>query len=233
MGLQTVSSEDRYWILLKKNVFVPEGARCCSEHTVNRRITSDAIDRIAPISVQYKEFDSNDVQLLINTWQMFFQQQKRFDFDDDRSMTDDDYKCLTSLSKEQFDDIIDQVSSSNIRHSSNRSIRTAIAVLLCKLRLGLSNRLLGILFQLPDKRTVARSIESARKVLMNHFVPNNVGFNHVTRYEIIRHHTSSLARQLFTDDKPETAVIVVDGTYLYIQVNKTYFSSLFYFSSFK
>ena len=108
-GLQTVSSEDRYWILLKKNMFVSEGSRCCPEHTTNRRLASDAIDRIVPLSVQYKEFDSNDVQVKISTWQMFFQEQKRFDFDDDRSMRDDEYMCLMSLSKEQFDDLIDQV----------------------------------------------------------------------------------------------------------------------------
>ena len=226
-GLQTVSSEDRYWILLKKNIFVPEGSRCCPEHTANRRLTSDAIDRIAPSSVQYKEFDSNDVQLMINTWQMFFQQQKRFDFDDDRSMADDEYKCLTSLSKEQFSDLIDHVSSSDMRHSSNRSVRTAVAILLCKLRLGLSNRLLGILFQIPNKRTVARSIESARKVLMDRFVPYNVGFNHVSRNEIIRQHTSSLAQKLFADDQPDSAILVVDGTYLYIQVKRNWSCFIF------
>ena len=210
---------------------MPEGARCCPEHTVNRRLTSDAIDRIAPLSVQYKEFDSNNVQVMIDTWQMFFQEQKRFNFDDDRSMTDDEYKCLTSLSKEQFNDLIDQIPSSDIRHSSNRSIRTAIAILLCKLRLGLSNHLLGILFQMPNKRIVARSIESARKVLMNSFVPYNVGFNHISRNEIIHQHTSSVARKLFADDEPETAIVVVDGTYLYIQVKKNCSCCRSYFSS--
>ena len=67
---------------------------------------------------------------------------------------------------------------------------------------------------------MARSIESARKVLINGFVPNNVGFNHVSRNEIIRQHTSSLAQKLFSDDEPDTAILVADGTYVYVQVNK-------------
>ena len=207
-------------ILLEKNIFIPEGARCCPGHTINRRLSCDAIDRIAPSSVRYKEFGSNDVQLIINTCQMYFQQQKRFNFDDEHSMTDDVSKTFTSLSKEQFNDLINHISYSDIRNSSNRSVRTAITILLCKLRLGLSNQLLAILFQLPNKRTVARSIESARRVLMANFVPNNVGFGHVSRNEIIHQRTSSIAQKRFCDDNPDTAIVVADGTYLYIQVNK-------------
>lgn len=219
-GLQNVSSEDRYLVLLKKNIFIPEGARCCPQHTVDRRLTSDAIDRIAPLTVQYKQFNSSDVQLIINTWQMFFQQQRRFNFDDDRSLSENEYRRLTSLSKDQFDDLIRQTSSFDIRNSTCRSIRTAVAILLCKLRLGLSNELLAIIFQLPNRRAVARSIESARRALMNTFVWKNVGFNHVGRDEIIHQHTSSIARKLLCDDDQETAIVVVDGTYLYIQVRR-------------
>ena len=90
-GLQTVSSEDRYFVLLKKNISIPEDARCCPQQSVDRRLTFDAINRIKPLTVQYTELNSNDVQLIINTWQMFFRQQRRFDFDDDRSLTDDEY----------------------------------------------------------------------------------------------------------------------------------------------
>lgn len=219
-----MSSEDRYHVLLMKNIFIPEGARCCPEHTINRRLTSDAMDRISPSTIQYKQFNSTDFQLMISNWQMIFQKQRRFDFDNDRSLTENEYKTMTSLSKEQFDDLINQISNSDIRHSSNRSIRTAVAILLCKLRLGLSNGVLAILFQLPNRRTIARSIESARRALMNSFVSNNVGFDHVNREEIIRQHTSSIAQKLMCDDDPDTAILVVDGTYLYIQVSENLLS---------
>lgn len=222
-GLQTVSSEDRHFVLLKKNVFIPPGARCCPKHMVDRLLTSDAIDRIKPLTIQYKEFDSNDVQLIFNKWQMFFQQLRRFNFDDQRSLTDTEYRRLTSLSKDQFDDLMDQISTDDIRNSSCRSIRTAIAILLCKLRLGLSNELLAIFFQLPNRRAVARSIESARRALLNTFFQTNVGFNHVSRDQIIRHHTSSIARKLLCEDDQETAIVVADGTYLYIQARKVHF----------
>ena len=169
-GLQSLSSEDRYFILLKKNVFIPDGARCCPGHIENNQLTTDAIDRIAPLSIQSKKFDSNDVLLLISQCQMLFEQQRRFDFDNYRSLSDEEYKILTGLSKVQFDDLSSQISISSIRHSTNQSVRTALAILLCKLRLGLSNNLLAILFQQPDKRAISRCLESARTALMNTFV---------------------------------------------------------------
>ena len=99
----------------------------------------EAIDTIAPSSIQYKKVTSSDIQLLINKWQIIFEKQKRLDFDNPQSLSDDEYKTLTSLSKVQFDDLISRIITSDIRNTSNRSIRTAVAIMLCKLRLGLSN----------------------------------------------------------------------------------------------
>lgn len=208
---------------------IPTGARCCPQHTIDRRLTSDAIDRITRSAIHSKAFNSSDVQLIISQWQLFFRRQRRFDFDDERSLDEHEYRSLTSLSKNQFDDLIQQISSYDIRNSSYRSIRTSIALLLCKLRLGLSNELLAILFQLPNKRTVARAIKSTRSALMNLFVPKNVGFEHVSRDEIIHRHTSSIARKLLCDD--DTDIIVADGSYLYIQVRRIY-SQVYSFSIF-
>ena len=217
----TVSSEDRYLVLLNKNVFIPEGARCCSDHMTNQRFKSKAIDKIAPCFVQMKKLNAGDIQLLLSKWQMLYQDKKRLDFDNSHSMSDNEYRVLTSLSKSQFDDLIGQISPARIRNSSNRSIRTAVGILLCKLRLGLSNQLLAILFELPDKKTVSRTIESARTALISEFVPFNVGFNHISRREIIDQHTTTIAKQLMCDNDNDTAVLVIDSTYIYIQVKNS------------
>ena len=183
----------------------------------------EAVDTLAPSLIEYKKFTSNDIQLLINKWQIIFEKQKRLDFENSISLSDDEYKTLTSLSKVQFDDLISRIVTSNIRNTSNRSIRTAVAIMLCKLRLGLSNSILAILFQLPNKRAISRAIESARAALMQNFVPDNLGFNHVTRREIIDEHTSAISRELMCDAESDRAILVADGTYIYIQVNKYHF----------
>lgn len=46
----------------------------------------------------------------------------RLDFDDPKSMTDDDYVTLTGLRKSDFDDILTYVSSADVRPSRSRSI---------------------------------------------------------------------------------------------------------------
>jgi hypothetical protein len=189
---------------------------------INGRLTMAAIEKVAPSLIQYKKFTSSGVQLLITKWQMMFEKQKRLDFDNAQSLTDDEYKIFTSLSKSQFDDLISQIFKSDIRNSTNRSIRTAIAILLCKLRLGLSNSMLAILFQLPDKKAISRALDSARGALMSDFVPHNLGFNHITRQEIIDQHTSTIAQQLMCDGKSNKAITVIDSTYIYIQVDTHY-----------
>ena len=105
---------------------------------------------------------------------------------------------------------------------------------LCKRRLGLSNSLLTIMFELPEKRVVSPTINSARQTLMESFVPCNLSFNHITRQEIIDLHITTIARGLMCDGAEDTAVVVVDGTHIYIQVRKypyALFSIIFFLVS--
>ncbi|XP_061173716.1 uncharacterized protein LOC133182559 [Saccostrea echinata] len=86
-----------------------------------------------------------------------------------------------------------------------------------KLRSALSNKMLAVLFGMT-KFQVLRAIVSARTALMRDFVPYNLGFRHITRDEVIQYHTRDLARNLLTDDiTSNPAILVLDGTYVYIQ----------------
>jgi hypothetical protein len=75
------------------------------------------------------------------------------------------------------------------------------------------------MFDLPSKRAVSSVINSARQALMDSFVPQNLGFGHVTRQEIINLRTTPVARDLMCDGGEDTAILVIDGTYIYIQVS--------------
>ncbi|CAF1549851.1 unnamed protein product [Didymodactylos carnosus] len=90
---------------------------------------------------------------------------------------------LTSLNKAQFYNLTKEIVVSPIRNTSIRSIRTAVACLLCKLWLDLSNTVLGLLFELPDKQAVSRVIESARKALLESFVSDHLEFSHINTEE--------------------------------------------------
>ena len=89
---------------------------------------------------------------MISQRQILFEQQKRFDFDDSRALSNEAYRTLTCSFKTQFDQLVSQVFQSGIRNSINRCIRTAVAILVCTPRFALWNTLLAMLFQLLDTR---------------------------------------------------------------------------------
>ncbi|CAF2052214.1 unnamed protein product [Rotaria magnacalcarata] len=230
-----IATTNHQLVKLQLNATSSSNTKCCvcrenlCDHAV--KITSqdrdfiffsEAVDQIKPFSIRYQELSSPDVQLLLNKAQTLFENgKKRFSFDDPRDLNDDEYCLLTSLSRDNFNDFVQIVSSSNIRPSCNRSIRTAVGIYLCKLRLGISNRLLACMFQIADKRTVSRVINSARQAIVKSFVPDNLGFGHVTREDVIGRHTTTIARELMCGgDSTDTAIIIIDGTYLYIQKSR-------------
>ncbi|CAF2204267.1 unnamed protein product [Rotaria magnacalcarata] len=178
-----MSSEDRDLVLLKKNILIPEGARCCPSHITDRRLTIAAINYLSPSTIQ----------------------REHLDFDDPLLLSDDDYNALISLSKDQFNDLISHISKYDIRNSSNRFIPTVIALLLSKLRMELSNKLLATLFQLPDAKTVARTLKSGHNALMNTFVSYNLGLDHIARQKIIDQHTSTITRELMCNGERDKA----------------------------
>lgn len=51
---------------------------------------------------------------------------------------------------------------------------------------------------------------------METFVPNNVGFQHISREDVINKHTRPLAESFFGGTGTQ-AILVLDSTYIYIQ----------------
>ena len=178
-----------------------------------------------PLSIRYQEWNSSEIETLLGKFRTLFNGRKRFDFDDPWNLSDDICSTLTSLSTGEFNQLVEIVSSSSdARNSYQRSIRMASGIYLCKLRLGLPNRLLSIMFDVPDKRTISRIINSARQALKVSFTSFNLVFAHVTRQHIIDRHTTTIAQQLMCDGGKDTAILVLDGTYVYIQVSRYLFT---------
>lgn len=97
-----------------------------------------------------------------------------------------------------------------------RSIRVALAVFLAKMRLGISNAVLASIFCLKNKRVVAQIIHDVSKALLNDFVGNNLGLGHIDRVSVLRDHQTSVSTKLMTE-RDNQLIIVMDGTYLFIQ----------------
>ncbi|CAF4189825.1 unnamed protein product [Rotaria sordida] len=192
-----ISDEDRDLIFMRQHIFVPKGARCCAKHLENKRLSYESFKNLIIYDNELISFTSDEIKSLLLKYQSALESEKQIHFEQSSSLTDTDYYNLIGLTKPQFDKLISFISDSNIIHqSANRSVRTAIGLLLCKLRL-----------------------DSARKALMANFVPKNVGFHHIDRDTIIKNHTTTIAKELIGGGR-DVAIVVADGTYLYVQKSR-------------
>ena len=212
-----IPDQDRDVLFIKSNIFIPKGSRCCPGHVVNDRLCIDDLNKIRPNKIIRTPFTSIDILTWFDKFRDHYNSIRYFDFDSPFAMSEIDCYNLTGISKSNFENLIKLLVNSNIKHSSNRSLRNAVGLFLTKLRLGISNKVLTTIFQFSNPKAVSRTLTAVRQAMLTHFVPYYLGFNHISRQEVIRNHSSPLAIRLLSD-KPNTAVLVIDGTYLYIQV---------------
>ena len=57
---------------------------------------------------------------------------------------------------------------------------------------------------------------------MKDFVPKYMGFDHITREAVIENHTTVFARELLASGDDNTAILLIDGTYIYIEKSGKY-----------
>jgi len=218
----TISEIDRDLVFIKSNIFIPKDSRCCEEHVFQKRLLPDAYNEIRPFKITNASFSSTDVIIWFEKFRNHYNSFRYFDFDLPFTMSDTDCYNLTGLSKLNFEHLIQLLADSSIKNSSNRSFRNAVVLFLTKLRLGIRNKVLTTIFQFSNPKAVARTLTAVRQAMLSHFVPHYLGFNHISRRNVINNHSSPLAHRLLTE-KADTAVLVIDGTYLYIQVCYVYF----------
>lgn len=215
---QTLSTENRHKTFISTGHLLLSGARCCPMH-----IDSDGI--LNEEAILYLKSSSSSSTTFFNKTELLAlitdirtialkNENMRIDFDNNSVLKDSDFLNLTGISKENFEDLLSHVKS--IRQTKNRSTRTCIALLLVRLRTGMSYRMLSTLFNI-GKTGIRRAIATARKELSINFTPKYVGFQHITRQDIKDQHTRPLAKELFGNDIDNPVILVADGTYIYIQ----------------
>jgi hypothetical protein len=194
----TVKKEDRNDMLIRCNIVIPKGSRCCEQHTLNGYLKREAFFGLTGYKVDYEIFNSNYMINIIQNLRTIINSNKHIDFDDPFSLSDSDYKSLTGFTRAQHDRVLAYIPPTAVRNSINRSLRCALACLLIKLRLGVSNSVLASMLGINNKRKVSDIIHSARHALVKYFVPHYIGLAHITREEVIKKHTSSIASRLLT-----------------------------------
>ncbi|CAF4809681.1 unnamed protein product [Rotaria magnacalcarata] len=206
---------------------IREGSTCCCKHVNKNQFTPDAINFIKTTEpnmnmIRQDELikSLDDLKTVYNRLKSMVHdanQRPTIDFNEYDRFTDHEYFILTGIKKNDFINLCSMVPPNSLRNTQLRSSYQAIGCLLVKLRLGLSNSVLSLLFSLPDVKAVSRVLDSARTSLMEHFVPRYLGFQHISRQDVIDKHTRPLAARLFTKPGDNNAILILDGTYVYVQ----------------
>lgn len=58
--------------------------------------------------------------------------------------------------------------------------------------------------------------------MMTQFVPQNMGFDHITRGEVISNHSPIFLRELLASGDSNIAILLLDCTYIYIEKSSKY-----------
>ncbi|XP_062599343.1 uncharacterized protein LOC134260823 [Saccostrea cucullata] len=209
--LVVVPVDVRHRIFISKEVIIPAGSRCCPKHL------QESIQNLNPVA-ETTTFNKTSIFQLIKFLrsEVMRSEKTRLDFNNSESLTDTEYVDLLGISKAAFQDLLMYVEERKVRSTPARSVRTSLAIFLMKLRGGDSNRILSTLFNV-SKSSVHMAMKSIRTALMNgRFVTENLGFGHITREKVINSHTRPLAQSLFGDVGTQQAILVLDGTYIYI-----------------
>ena len=220
-----IKNDLRVRAFVEHSILIMTPSRCCNKHVSNGYFTTAALraierkekaceasleelmDMFSAIKSEYSPKISV-VEAVSDVAQL--------DFDSPTRLASDNYYVLAGLLRKDFNNLCSCLPSVSLRNTQNRTARTAVACLLMKLRLGISNQVLATLFSFPDRRTVARTIHSARKALAGHFVPRFLDFEHVSREEVVNMHTRPLAAELLADQL-DRGILILDGTYIYCQ----------------
>ncbi|XP_076081629.1 uncharacterized protein LOC143052466 [Mytilus galloprovincialis] len=213
-----VPLQARTQAFIKNAVFIDGNTRCCKHHLSEQLFDDTSLQALtAKYTTTY--MNRSDITSLLENVRKTLATSHILNFDNPLSLSDGDYYNLTGLSKQQFNELSSYIVSA--RQTNVRSVRTCIAVLLTKLRTGLPNHILGTIFSLT-KSQVQRCIHSARVSLMQDFVPHFIGFQHISHEDFVRNHTTPIAKTLFANDSEDAAIIVMDGTYIYLQKSADY-----------
>jgi hypothetical protein len=208
--LLVISHDARFQAFIDGNILMPAGTRGCPTHLLeNGHLKTECF---TIMSTPEKSFSNRTsiVNLLTHMREICINNQNKIDFD---NIDNRDCKNLTGLLLDQFEDTCSFILI-NIKSTPSRTPKTSVGLFLMKMKCALSNKLLSTLFNISIS-SVRRAVHTVRQAFMRSFVALYLGFESITREQIIKDHTRPLAKTLLGGDD-DGLILVLDGTYIYI-----------------
>lgn len=133
-----------------------------------------------------------------------------------------DIKTDTGLTLEQFRDLFHRLPSLPLQFKYDKNSKTSsdsLYIYLMKLRTGRTHDDIGNFFNI-NRNTVTERINKVRLAMETDFVYENVNFLR-SRADLAKH-TSLFSQRLFCNGDTSRPVLVLDGTYIYVQKSSNF-----------
>lgn len=204
----------RVSLLVDFNLYIPAEARICERH-----LLSNEWDEIIDSPNLLHDFNSTHFVEMLGLMKAAVSRSAILDFENIENMDTNEIHVRLGLSRENFTEILVQTPT-----LSGSNSKTALAIYLMKLRSGESNERLATLFKM-SRRTLERHLKRARDCLSVDFVPRHLGLDHIDRRLVIERNLyvpNALFGNPNSSIEDRKAIVIMDGTYVYIQKSSNY-----------
>lgn len=140
--------------------------------------------------------------------------------EDADTLTDDEFECLFPINRQQFEELFTYCEAVPKEHGLRYFSRKDLMIFLCKLRQGLADELLKVLFNCSSRQTVSMSVSTIRRSLSRRFVRESIGLEAINRVDFINQHVTPFANELY-NEQPK-AIVICDATYAYIHKSSNF-----------
>lgn len=212
LELRSVSDTIKAYLLSYYRFYIPPLARICQYHLRNMSWE----DFSENVTRRQDSFRGENIHDIIEIYTNILEKKGQLDFENLDELCPDTLQFWAGVSHQQFNAIFDETPS--LQEYSNG--KTMLGIYLCKLRSGEPNRRLMSVFGLP-RSTIQLKIKQARDCLENEFLPLHLGFDHITRDEVIARNRI-LPNNIFGTQDHTRAIIILDGTYLFVQKSSNF-----------
>lgn len=150
-SMVVILAEAKLQAFVEHSIIIQGKMRCCKRH-LNGKYFKDSDSKRIRIASEKTTINGEEVTKLLNDLRVYAQK-GLLDFDTPGGLSDTDNLRLTGISASDFNDLFEFVKS-YIRNTSARSARNCLAILLMKLRTGLSHAVLSTLLEYREEQSV-------------------------------------------------------------------------------
>ncbi|XP_018372832.1 PREDICTED: uncharacterized protein LOC108767426 [Trachymyrmex cornetzi] len=220
-NVERLCMKARVNIFITSNIYIPNNVRSCRIHLDGRGFLLQPLHAgLRSINRPYV-IKGQELQEFINELRNNALSSSKYE--DEEDFDDEEFHAMTSLTKEQFRDLFSFCDRIPVQVGFEYITKNNLLLFLTKMRHGISDNALEVIFKYSSRQVVSYVIDKVRKSLLLRFVKENIGFQSITRDAYIQQHVTDFANVLYNlDPNVPEAIGYVDGTYSYIEESSNF-----------